>query len=49
MDIEELKQRIAGLEQVIETYNEFGFEVSQEIKDRMGEYKTMLKTLCPDS
>lgn len=49
MNVEELKQRITRLEEVIEIYNEFGFEVSQEIKGRVSEYKTMLKTLCPDS
>ena len=49
MNVEELKQRITRLEEVIEIYNEFGFKVSQEIKDRVREYKTTVKTLCPDS
>ena len=40
MNVEELKQRITRLEEVIEIYNEFGFKVSQEIKDRVREYKT---------
>lgn len=43
MNVEELKQRITRLEEVIE------IKVSQEIKDRVREYKTTLKTLCPDS
>lgn len=43
MNVEELKQRITRLEEVIEIYNEFGFKVSQEIKDRVRDNKRRLR------